>query len=214
MLRRLPVGRMGALVRNIMAERRAELPLAVSEQLHIVCPARDGDIGHAVVEQVFRAKFRVHVDEHAVSGLSLAGMTCDRVAMIEARMRRRIKLDCTVFWTASVQLKLIRPSWPMPPRSRVHGWPASSRATARIALRQRSRAGRLVVAPDKPSSLEKRLASGPLQGSELQGRTLVVSRYAGIAVFHGLITALTFDPCKPLKTRGGGRGSKLTLTET
>ena len=23
--------------------------------------------------------------------------------------------------------------------------------------------------------------------------------------------ALTFDPCKPLKTRGGGRGSRLTL---
>ena len=101
-----------------------------------------------------------------------------------------------------------------PPRSRVHGWPASSRARARIALRQRSRAGRLVVAPDKPSSLEKRLASGPLQGSELQGCTLVVSRYAGIAVFHGLIMALTFDPCKPLKKRGGGRGSKLTLCET
>jgi len=26
--------------------------------------------------------------------------------------------------------------------------------------------------------------------------------------------ALTFDPCKPLKTRGGGRGSKLTLCGT
>ena len=61
---------------------------------------------------------------------------------------------------------------------------------------------------------EKRLASGPLQGRELQGCTLVVSRYAGIAVFHGLIMALTFDPCKPLKTRRGGRGSKLTLCET
>src|ERR1035437_5160943 len=59
--------------------------------------------------------------------------------------------------------------------------------------------------------LEKRLASGPLQGGELQGCTLVVSRYAGIAVFHGLIMALTFDACKPLKTRGGGRGSKPTL---
>ena len=45
---------------------------------------------------------------------------------------------------------------------------------------------------------------------KLQGCTLVVSQYAGIAVFHGLIMALTFDPCKPLKTRGGGRGSRLT----
>jgi len=96
---------MGALVRNIMPERRAELLSATSEQLHIVGPALVGNIGHAVVEQVFRAKFRVQVDEHAVSGLSLAGMTCDRVAMIEVRMRRRIKLDHTVFWAASVHLQ-------------------------------------------------------------------------------------------------------------
>jgi hypothetical protein len=80
--------------------------------------------------------------------------------------------------------------------------------------RPQHRAGRLVVAPDKPSSLEMRLASGPLQGSELQGCTLVIGRYAGIAVFDGLIMALTIDPCKPLKTRGGGRGSKLTLCAT
>jgi hypothetical protein len=32
-------------------------------------------------------------------------MTCDRAAMIEARMRRRIKLDHTVFWAASVHLQ-------------------------------------------------------------------------------------------------------------
>jgi len=76
---------MDALVQNIMPERRAELLSAVSEQLHVAGPARDGNIGHAVVEQVFRAKFRVHVDEHAISGLSLAGMTCDRVAMVRNR---------------------------------------------------------------------------------------------------------------------------------
>ena len=34
------------------------------------------------------------------SGL-VAGMTRDRVAMIEVRMRRRIKLDYTVFWENS-----------------------------------------------------------------------------------------------------------------
>jgi hypothetical protein len=79
------------------------------------------------------------------------------------------------------------------------------------SLEATEQGGRLVVAPDKPSSLENCIASGPLQGRELQGRTLVVSRYAGIAVFHGLIMALTLDPCKPLKTRRGGRGSKLTL---
>ena len=35
----------------------------------------------------------IDVDQLMVGGLSLAGMTCDRAAMIEARMRRRIKLD-------------------------------------------------------------------------------------------------------------------------
>jgi hypothetical protein len=41
------------------------------------------------------------MNEHTVGGLSLAGMTRDRVAMIEVRMRRRIKLDYTVFWENS-----------------------------------------------------------------------------------------------------------------
>ena len=47
----------------------------------------------------------IDVDQLTVGGLSLAGMTCDRVAMIKARMRPRIKLDYTVFWAASVHLQ-------------------------------------------------------------------------------------------------------------
>ena len=42
-LRWFQVGRMGALVRNIVPERRAELLSTVSEQLHIVGPARKGN---------------------------------------------------------------------------------------------------------------------------------------------------------------------------
>ena len=38
----------------------------------------------------------------------------------------------------------------------------------------------------------------------------VICHYASIAVFHGSNMALTFDPCKSLKTQRGGRGSKLT----
>jgi len=53
MLQRFQVGRMGALVRNIMPERRAELLSAISEQLHIVGFARTGNLSDAVVEQVF-----------------------------------------------------------------------------------------------------------------------------------------------------------------
>jgi hypothetical protein len=60
-------------------------------------------------------------------------------------------------------------------------------------FRQRSRAGRFVVAPDNPSSLKNGLASGLLQCRELQGGVLVVGRYAGMAVFHRPILNLTFD---------------------
>ena len=60
-----------------MPERLAELLSAVSEQLHIVGPARNGNVSDAVVEQVFGPPAR----------------------------RRRIKLDYTVFWAASVHLQ-------------------------------------------------------------------------------------------------------------
>ena len=49
----------------------------------------------------------------------------------------------------------------------------------------------------------------PLQGSQLRLIQIMVA----IAVFHGLIVALTFDPRKSSKTRGGGRGSKLTRSK-
>jgi hypothetical protein len=44
----------------------------------------------------------IDVGQHTVGGLSLAGMTCDRAAMIEARMRRRIKLDYWLLGCAGV----------------------------------------------------------------------------------------------------------------
>jgi hypothetical protein len=90
-------GRSGA---KHQAERRAELLTAICEELRVVCPARNGNVSDAVVEQVFGPQLGIYVDQHTVGGLSLAGMTCDRVAMIEAPMRRRIKLDYTVFWAA------------------------------------------------------------------------------------------------------------------
>ena len=144
-LRRLPVGLMGALVRNIMPERRAELLSAICEELRVVCPARNGNVSDAVVEQVFGPQLGIDVDQHTVGGLSLAGMTCDRAAMIEARMRRRIKLDCTVFWTASVQLKLIRPSWPIPstvPSSRLASFKSGDGAHSLEATEQGRALGR------------------------------------------------------------------------
>ncbi len=63
---------MRALVGNTMPERRAQLLAVVGEELRIVGAARDGDIGHAVVEQVFRAQLGVHMNENAVGSQSLA----------------------------------------------------------------------------------------------------------------------------------------------
>src|SRR5208282_1543838 len=92
---------MGATVGNIVAERRAQLLAVVGEELSIVSAARDGDIGHAVVEQVFRSQLGIDVDQHAVRRLPLAGMTRDRIAMIKMRMQTRIELQLA----ASVHLQ-------------------------------------------------------------------------------------------------------------
>ena len=45
-----------------------------------VCAARSGNVGHAVVKQVFRSQLGIGLDQHTVGGLSLAGMTRDRIS--------------------------------------------------------------------------------------------------------------------------------------
>ena len=70
---------MGAAVGYIMPRRRAQLLAVVGEDLRVVCAARDGNVGHAVVEQVYRPQFGIRVDQHTVGSLHLAGMTRDRV---------------------------------------------------------------------------------------------------------------------------------------
>ena len=52
---------------------------ALAVHLRVVCAARDGNVGHAVVEQVFRSQLGIRVDQHPVGGLPLAGMARDRV---------------------------------------------------------------------------------------------------------------------------------------
>lgn len=59
--------------------------------------------------------------------------------------------------------------------------------------RQRSRAGRLIVAPDGPSFLNTVFAPGFFQGGELQGSVVVIRRYSYIAIFHAVI--LLTDIC-------------------
>ena len=84
-----------------MPQRRAQLLAVVGEDLRVVCAARDGNVGHAVVEQVFGPQLGIGMDQHPVGGLPLAGMTRDRVTMIEVRILHRIDLGLT----ASVHLQ-------------------------------------------------------------------------------------------------------------
>jgi hypothetical protein len=60
-------------------------------------------------------------------------------------------------------------------------FPNNQRIATCNVLRQRSKAGRLVSAP---LVLKDFLASGFLQGGELQSRVLVLGRDAGATVFH------------------------------
>ena len=86
-------GRKPARVRDGPSQRPSQPLPAVGEELGVMGPARDGDIGHAVVEQVLGSEFGVDVDEHAASGLALAGMAGDGIPMIEVRMPDGIDLD-------------------------------------------------------------------------------------------------------------------------
>ena len=51
---------------------------ALTVHLHVVCVARNGNVGHAAVERVVRPRLGVRVDQHPVGGLPLAGMARDR----------------------------------------------------------------------------------------------------------------------------------------
>jgi hypothetical protein len=65
-----------------MPQRDSQLLAVVGEDLRVVCAARDGNLGHAVVEQVFRPQLGIRVDQHPVGGLPLAGMARIRVAAL------------------------------------------------------------------------------------------------------------------------------------
>jgi hypothetical protein len=59
----------------------------------VVRSTRDGNLGHAVVEQVFRAKVCIYMDEHPICALSLADVAGHGIAMVEMQMLLRIKAD-------------------------------------------------------------------------------------------------------------------------
>ena len=63
-----------------MPQRRAQLFAVIGEDLRVICAARDGEVGHAAIEQVFGTQLCIDLDQHPVGGLSLAGMTRDRIS--------------------------------------------------------------------------------------------------------------------------------------
>ncbi len=76
----------GALAGDFVPQRGGQLLAVVGKELRIVRSARDGNIGHAIVEQVFCAQLRIHMHQHPLGGLPLAGVTGHGIAMIEMRM--------------------------------------------------------------------------------------------------------------------------------
>ena len=58
----LHLRRMGAAVRYIVPQRGSQLLAVVGEDLRVVCAARNGNVGHAVVEQVFGSQLGIGVD--------------------------------------------------------------------------------------------------------------------------------------------------------
>jgi len=69
--------------------QRGGQPLAVvGEKLGVMRSARDGDVSHAVVKQVFCAQLRIHMHQYPLGGLTLAGVAGHGVAVIEVWMLR------------------------------------------------------------------------------------------------------------------------------
>src|ERR1700685_2306116 len=81
---------MCALVRDIVTKSLRQLLAVVCKNLRVPLSTRNRDIRHAAIEQVFRRQLRIHVNEYALGGLSLTGMTGDGIAVIEMRMILRL----------------------------------------------------------------------------------------------------------------------------
>ena len=88
-------------VGHVAAEFLTQRRSVIRKNLGVVRAARDGDISHAAVEQVFRGQLGIDVDQHALCGLPLAGMTRYRITVIEMRVLARVEL----YVAASVHLQ-------------------------------------------------------------------------------------------------------------
>jgi hypothetical protein len=60
---------MDAAVRHIMPQRRSQLLAVAGEDLRVLCAALNGNLDHAIVEQLFGPQLSIDVDQHTVGGL-------------------------------------------------------------------------------------------------------------------------------------------------
>jgi hypothetical protein len=86
---------------------------APAAELGIIRFTRNADISHAAVEDVLRGQFRVHMNQHAVGSLSLAGMAghcitvvemwifswieCDRAVIVHVQIHSSVLSDVMIF---------------------------------------------------------------------------------------------------------------------
>jgi hypothetical protein len=77
-----------------MPQRGSQLLAVVGEHLRVVCAARNGNGGHAVVEQVFRSQLAIGVEEYPVGGLPLAAVTRRGVTAGGPDLGRLLRSGC------------------------------------------------------------------------------------------------------------------------
>lgn len=75
--------RLRALFRDVVTEGRRQLLAVIGEELRVEPSTRDGNIGHTVIEQVSCGQFGVHMNQHAIRGLSLTRVASHCVAVVQ-----------------------------------------------------------------------------------------------------------------------------------
>src|SRR5580698_1715004 len=65
---------MSNLLRYLMSKRNGQLFAVVGKYLRVLRSARNRDIRHTVIEQIFRAEFGIDMHQHPFGSLSLTGV--------------------------------------------------------------------------------------------------------------------------------------------
>src|SRR2546428_4292643 len=79
-----------ALMRDVATKSLRQLFTVVCKNLRVPLPTRNSDISHTTIEQVFRRKLGIHVNEDAFRCLPLARIAGNGVAVVEMWMTRRL----------------------------------------------------------------------------------------------------------------------------